>query len=149
MRPLACYWEWSATTQHLNLSPHHCLPQNQIPKGHPSTFPPSQINIPPFCSQRTPSIITTDTLMIIARPYPTQPTPLNRHTPFEKGDLIPRTGSFTNLKPTYTSLSLCISWSVTPWPPTLLPHYKNLVYQTTCFSPQTVDVLNDVSAFLP
>ena len=82
-------------------TPHHCLPQNRIPKGHPSTFPPSQTNIPPFCSQRTPSIITTDTLMIIARPYPTQLTPPNQHTPFEKGDLIPRTDSSTNLKPTF------------------------------------------------
>ena len=95
---------------------HHCLPQNRIRKGHPSTFPPSQINIPPFCSQRTPSIITAGALMIIAQSYPTQPTPPNRHTPFEKGDLIPRTGSSTNLKPTYTSLPLHTSWSLTPCP---------------------------------
>ena len=79
-------------------------------------FPPSRTNIPPFYSQRTPSIITTDTLMIIGRPYPTQPTPPNRYTPFEKGDLIPHTGSSTNLKPTYTSLRLRTSWSLTPYP---------------------------------
>ena len=54
--------------------------------------------------------------MIIARPYLTQPTPPNRHTPFEKGDLIPCTGSSTNLKPTYTSLPLHTSWSLTPCP---------------------------------
>ena len=96
--------------------PHHYLPQNRIPKGHSSTFPQSQTNIPPFCSQRTPSIITTGFLMIIARPYPTQPTTPNWHTPFEKVDLIPCTGSSTNLKPTYTSLPLHTSWSLTPCP---------------------------------
>ena len=79
-------------------------------------FPPSRTNIPPFYSQRTPSIITTDTLMIIGRPDPTQPTPPNPYTPFEKGDLIPHTGSSTNLKPTYTSLRLRTSWSLTPYP---------------------------------
>ena len=97
-------------------TPHHCLPQNRIPKGHPSTFPPSQSNIPPFCSQRTPSIITTDTLMIIMRPYPSQHTPPNWHTPFGTGHLILCTVSSTNLKPTYTSLSSCTSWSLTPCP---------------------------------
>ena len=30
-----------------------------------------------------------------------------RHTPFGKGGLIPRPGSSTNLKPTYTSMPLC------------------------------------------
>ena len=94
-------------------TPHHCLPQNRIP---PSTFPPSQTNIPPFCSQRAPSIITTGTLMIIARPNPIQPTPPNQHIPFEKSDLIPHTGSSTNLKPTYRSLLLRTSWSLTPCP---------------------------------
>ena len=128
-------------------TPHQCLPQNRIPKGHPSTFPPSQTNIPPFCSQRTPSIIPTGTLMIIARPYPTQLTPPNQHTPFEKGDLIPRKGSSTNLKPTYTSLPLHTSWLLTPCPTTLLPCYKNRVYRTMCFLPQTVDVLNHVFIF--
>ena len=56
--------------------------------------------------------------MIIAPPYPTQPTPPNRHIPFEKGDLIPRTGSSTNLKPTYTSLQLhtSIDTTLTPCP---------------------------------
>ena len=54
--------------------------------------------------------------MIIARPCPTQPTPPNRHTPFEKGDLIPRKGSSTNRNPTYMSLLLCTSWSLTPCP---------------------------------
>ena len=52
--------------------------------------------------------------MIIARPYPTQLKLPNQHTPLEKGDLIPHTGSFTNLKPTYTSLPLRTSWSLTP-----------------------------------
>ena len=54
--------------------------------------------------------------MIIAQPCPTQPTPPNQHTPFEKGDLIHRTGFSTNLKPTYTSLPLRTSWSLTPCP---------------------------------
>ena len=39
------------------------------------------------------------------------------------------------------------SWSSTPCPPSLLPRYKSQVYQTTWFSPQTVDVLNHVSTF--
>ena len=42
--------------------------------------------------------------MIIARPYPTQPTPPNWHTLFEKDDLTLRTGS----------LLLRTSWSLTP-----------------------------------
>ena len=54
--------------------------------------------------------------MIISRPYPTQPTPPNWHTPFEKGDLIPCMSSSTNLKPTYTSLPLYTSWSLTLCP---------------------------------
>ena len=114
-RSLAYHWEWSTTTQHLFQSPHHCLPQNRIPKGHPSTLPPSQSNIPTFCYQQTPTIITTDTLLIIMQPS-SQPTPLNRHTPFEKGYLISRMGASTNPKPTYTSLLSCTSCSSTPCP---------------------------------
>ena len=38
------------------------------------------------------------------QPYPSQPTHLNWYTPFDKGDLIPRMGTPTNLKPTYTPL---------------------------------------------
>ena len=82
-RPLAYHWEWSTTTQHLAQSLHHCLPQNWILKGHPSTFQPSQTNISTFCSQQMLSINTTDTLKIIMRPYPSQPTPF-----FDKGDRL-------------------------------------------------------------
>ena len=60
----------SANTLHLDQSSHY--------------WPPSQTNIPTFCSQRTLSIITTGTLMIIKRPYPSQSTPPNWHTPSEK-----------------------------------------------------------------
>ena len=47
-------------------------------------------------------------------PYSSQSTPPKRHTPFDTGDLIPRTGASTNPKPTYTSLLSCTSWSLTP-----------------------------------
>ena len=113
-RPLAYHWEWSTTTQHLAKSPHHCLPQNQIPKGHPNTFQPSQINTPKFCYQQTSTIITTGTLLIIMPPYSSQPAPLNRHTLFDKRNLIPRMSASTNPKPTYTSLLSRTSWSSTP-----------------------------------
>ena len=87
--------------------PRHCLPQNRIPKEHPSTFPPSQTNISMFCSQRT---------LYATLSYPSQPTPPNWHTPLGKGDLIPRMGASTNLKSTYTSLLSRTSWSLTPCP---------------------------------
>ena len=45
-RLLAYYWELSTTTWHLVQSPHHCLLQKRILKGHPNTFPPIQTNIP-------------------------------------------------------------------------------------------------------
>ena len=48
------------------------------------------------------------------RPYPSQPIPPNWHTPFDQGDLIPRTGSSTNPKPTYMFLPSRTSWSSTP-----------------------------------
>ena len=115
-RPLAYHWEWSTATQHLAQSLHHCLPQYRIPKGRPSTFLPSQTNIPTFYWQRAPSIVTTDTLMTIMRPYPSQHVPPNWHTPFDKGDLIPCTDASTNLRPTYTSLLSRTSWSLTPFP---------------------------------
>ena len=102
-RLLSYHWEWFTTTKHLAQSiPHHCLPQTRIPTRHPSTFEPSQTNILTFCSKWIQSIITTETLMIIMRPYSSQPTPPNWHTPIDKGDLIPRTGASTNLKPTFT-----------------------------------------------
>ena len=115
-RPLAYHWQWSATAQYLAQSPDHCVPQIRIPKGHPSTFPPSQINISTLCSKRPLLIITTDTLVIIMHPYPSQPTPPNWHNPFDIGDLIPRMGASTSLKPSYTSLSSCTSCSSTPCP---------------------------------
>ena len=87
-----------------------------MPREHPSTFLPSQTNIPTFCYQQTPTIITTDTLLIILRPYSSQLTPLNRDTPFEKGDLIQRTGTSTNPKPTYSSLLSLTLRSPTPCP---------------------------------
>ena len=54
----------------------HNIWPNPLVTGHLSTFPPNQTNIPTFCFQRTPSTITTDTLIIIMRLYSSQPTPL-------------------------------------------------------------------------
>ena len=54
--------------------------------------------------------------MIIMWPYPSQPTPPNWHAPFDKGDLIPCTGSSTNLKPTYMSFLSHTLWSSAPCP---------------------------------
>ena len=54
--------------------------------------------------------------MIIARPYPTQPTPPNQHTLFEKDDLTPRMGSLLLrtsclLTPCYTHSSSALQKS--------------------------------------
>ena len=93
---------------------HHCLPQNRITQGHPSTFLPSQTNISTFYSQRILSIIATETLVISMQPYPSQPTPPKRHTSFDKGNLIRPMGASANLKLTYMSLSSHTSWSSIP-----------------------------------
>ena len=83
------------------------------------------------------------------RPYPSQPTPLNWHTPFDQGDLIPCTGSSTNPSPPIRPCRYTLYGLPHHVPPTLLPRHKNRVYQTTWFSPQTGDVLNHVSTFSP
>ena len=122
--------------------------QNRIPKGHPSTFSPSQTNIATFCSQRTLSIIMTNTLMIIMRPYSSQPMPPNSYTPFEKSDLILRMGSSTNLKPTYTSLTSQTSWSLIPCPTHSSSTLQKSGIPNHVIFAANSDVLNHVSTFL-
>ena len=89
-----------------------------------------------------------ETLMIIMQPYPSQPTPPNWHTPFDKGDLITCTVFSANLKPTYMSLPSHTSWSSTPCPTHSPSTLQNQVYQTMWFLPEAVVVLSHVSVLL-
>ena len=114
-RPLAYHWKWSTTTQHLA----HYFPITAYRKTesfkdilvHFRQAKPISLT---FCCQWTPSIITTDILVISMRQYPRQLTPPHWHTSFDKGDLTLRLGASTNLKPTYTPLPSRISWSSAP-----------------------------------
>ena len=102
----------------------------------------------PYSAPNKQSIITTDTLMIIRRPYPSQPTPPNWHTPFDKGDLIPAQVLLPTWSPPIRHCHHILHGLQHHVPPTFLPCYTNQVYQTVWFSPQTMDVLNHVPAFL-
>ena len=123
--PLAYHWEWSTTTQHLTQSPHHCLPQNRIPKGHPSIFPPSQMNIPIFCSQQT--VNNNDWHLNDHYTTLSQPTHTSQlaHSLWQRW-LNTRTGAPANLKPTYTSLPSHTSWTSIP----CSTHFSSLLHKS-------------------
>ena len=88
---------------------------------------------------------TTDTLAINMRPYHSQPTSPNWHTPFDKGDLIHRMGTSPNYSTPQRHCRHIHHGLRHHVPTTFLSCYKN--WASMWFDQQTMDVLNYVSTF--